>query len=97
MMQNIKPSSSDTTLLLRVLRIARPFKNLFWWSIALSILITPFSIAQPFIVQQIVDQHIVPGIKEGVLMLSLLYIVVLLINVVMKYFLFTLQPNSARM
>ncbi|MBK6363669.1 MAG: ABC transporter ATP-binding protein [Saprospiraceae bacterium] len=85
-MQNIKPSSSDTTLLLRVLRIARPFKNLFWWSIALSILITPFSIAQPFIVQQIVDQHIVPGIKEGVLMLSLLYIVVLLINVVMKYF-----------
>lgn len=85
-MENNQPKSSDFVLLKRVLSIAQPFKNLFWWSIILSILITPFSIAQPFIVQLIVDKHIVPGIKEGILTLSLLYVLVLIVNVVMKYF-----------
>jgi ATP-binding cassette, subfamily B, multidrug efflux pump len=85
-MENNQPKPSDFVLLKRVLSIAQPFKNLFWWSIILSILLTPFSIAQPFIVQMIVDKHIVPGIREGILALSLLYVLVLVINVVMKYF-----------
>ncbi|MFZ1706045.1 MAG: ABC transporter ATP-binding protein [Saprospiraceae bacterium] len=85
-MQDNSAKTSDYNLLLRVLRVARPFKNLFWWSIVLSIIITPFSIAQPFIVQLIVDKHIVPGIKEGILLLSLLFVLVLLVNVVMKYY-----------
>lgn len=85
-MENNQPKPSDFVLLRRVLSIAQPFKNLFWWSIILSILLTPFSIAQPFIVQMIVDKHIVPGIREGILALSLLYVLVLVINVVMKYF-----------
>ena len=78
--------SKDLGLLLRVLRVAQPFKSLFWWSIILSVIITPFSIAQPFIVQMIVDKHIVPGIKEGIVWLSILFVVVLVVNVVLKYF-----------
>jgi len=86
-MQNIsKTSTSDFALLKRVLDIAKPFKGLFWTSIVLSILITPFSIAQPFIVQKIVDDNIINGNRSGMLTMGILFMIVLLINVVMKYF-----------
>lgn len=46
----------------------------------------PFSIAQPFIVQKIVDNNIIKGEKEGMITLGILFLVVLLINVIMKYY-----------
>lgn len=85
-MSDNKSKSTDLSLLLRVLRIAQPFKSLFWWSIVLSVIITPFSIAQPFIVQMIVDKHIVPGVKEGIVWLAWLFVLVLVVNVVLKYY-----------
>lgn len=85
-MSNNQQNSSDYKLLLRVLKVASPFKGLFWWSIILSVIITPFSIAQPFIVQLIVDKHIVTGIYEGIVFWSWIYIFVLVVNVVMKYY-----------
>src|SRR5690606_2170401 len=85
-MSNNQQKSSDYRLLLRVLRVARPFKGLFWWSVILSVIITPFSIAQPFIVQLIVDKHIVTGIYDGILFWSWIFILVLIVNVVMKYY-----------
>ena len=85
-MSDNQSKSTDLRLLLRVLRIAQPFKSLFWWSIILSVIITPFSIAQPFIVQMIVDKHIVPGVKEGIVWLAWLFVLVLVLNVVLKYY-----------
>ena len=77
---------TDWRLLRRVLATAKPFKSLFIQSILLAIIITPFSIAQPFIVQKIVDENIIGGQKSGLLWMSIVFIVVLLINVVMKYY-----------
>ena len=77
---------TDWLLLRRVLATAKPFKSLFVQSILLAIIITPFSIAQPFIVQKIVDENIIGGQKSGLLWMSIVFIVVLLINVVMKYY-----------
>lgn len=77
---------TDWILLRRVLATAKPFKSLFIQSIVLAVVITPFSIAQPFIVQQIVDNNIIKGLKDGMVMMAVLFMVVLLINVVMKYY-----------
>ena len=77
---------TDWVLLGRVLATAKPFKSQFITSIVLAILITPFSIAQPFIVQNIVDNNIIKGQKEGMLLMGGLFVVALLINVVMKYY-----------
>ena len=73
-------------MLRRVLATAKPFRSLFLQSIFLAIAITPFSIAQPFIVQKIVDNNIIKGEKEGMITLGILFLVVLLINVIMKYY-----------
>lgn len=77
---------TDWVLLRRVLATAKPFRSLFLQSIFLAIAITPFSIAQPFIVQKIVDNNIIKGEKEGMITLGILFLVVLLINVIMKYY-----------
>ncbi len=77
---------TDWRMLRRVLATAKPFKSLFIQSIVLAVVITPFSIAQPFIVQQIVDNNIINGQKDGMVMMAVLFMVVLLINVVMKYY-----------
>lgn len=73
-------------MLRRVLATAKPFKSLFLQSIFLAIAITPFSIAQPFIVQKIVDNNIIKGQQEGMITLSILFLIVLFINVIMKYY-----------
>ena len=77
---------TDWVLLRRVLATAKPFKSLFLQSIFLAIAITPFSIAQPFIVQKIVDNNIIKGQQEGMITLSILFLIVLFINVIMKYY-----------
>jgi ATP-binding cassette, subfamily B, multidrug efflux pump len=76
----------DWVLLRRVLATAKPFKSLFLQSIFLAIAITPFSIAQPFIVQKIVDNNIIKGQQEGMITLSIAFLIVLFINVIMKYY-----------
>jgi ATP-binding cassette subfamily B protein len=83
----MKPKKgTDWQLLKRVLATATPFKSLFIKSIILAVLITPFSIAQPFIVQKIVDENIIKGKEEGMIVLGIIFFVVLLINVIMKYY-----------
>ncbi|MBK8624111.1 MAG: ABC transporter ATP-binding protein [Saprospiraceae bacterium] len=83
-MENKK--GTDWRLLKRVIGTAKPFQSLFIKSIFLAIIITPFSIAQPFIVQKMVDENIIEGNREGLLGMALLFVLVLLISVVMKYF-----------
>ncbi len=77
---------TDWKILKRVLATATPFRSLFNKSIILAIAITPFSIAQPFIVQQIVDENIIKGKEEGMLLMGFLFFLVLMANVIMKYY-----------
>lgn len=77
---------TDWALLRRVIGTARPFRYLLSMSIFLAIAMAPFSIAQPFIVQKIVDDNIIGGHKDGLIFMGLLFILVLLVNVVMKYY-----------
>ncbi len=79
-------NGTDWILLKRVLATAKPFKSLFIQSIVLAVVVTPFSIAQPFIVQQIVDNNIINGQRDGMVLMASLFMVVLMINVVMKYY-----------
>jgi ATP-binding cassette, subfamily B, multidrug efflux pump len=79
-------SGSEWALLRRVLKTASPFKSLFYTSIILAIVVTPFSIAQPFIVQKIVDEHIITKNYDGLMFWAAMFILTLVINVVMKYF-----------
>jgi ATP-binding cassette subfamily B protein len=86
MLHMAEQQSKDAKILKRVLGIAMPFRKLFIGSLILAVVITPFSIAQPFIVQQIVDKNIIGGDKAGIMPMAVLFVVVLLLNVILKYF-----------
>jgi ATP-binding cassette, subfamily B, multidrug efflux pump len=77
---------TDWRLLKRVIGTARPFQSLFVQSILLAIIMTPFSIAQPFIVQKMVDENIIGGQRDGLWLMALLFVLILVISVVMKYY-----------
>ncbi|MCE2789176.1 MAG: ABC transporter ATP-binding protein/permease [Saprospiraceae bacterium] len=80
-----KSQSTDFALLRRVLATAYPFRNEFITSIVLAVLVTPFSVAQPFLIQKMVDDHISAGNREGILQLAWVFVVVLIVSVVLKY------------
>lgn len=82
---DVKNSSKDWHLLRRVISIASPYKSLFFRSILFAILMAPFSIAQPFIIQKIVDEHIITQQYSGMWYWAIAYVITLLINVWMKY------------
>lgn len=86
MLHMAEQQSKDAKILKRVLGIAMPFRKLFIGSLILAVVITPFSIAQPFIVQQIVDKNIIGGDKAGIMPMAVLFVLVLLLNVILKYF-----------
>lgn len=86
MLHMAEQQSKDAKILKRVLGIAMPFRKLFIGSLVLAVVITPFSIAQPFIVQQIVDKNIIGGDKAGIMPMAVLFVLVLLLNVILKYF-----------
>ncbi len=76
--------TTDWVLLKRVLGIAIPFKTLFFWTIFLAVIIVPFSIGQPFVIQQMVDDNIIGGNKEGLFTMAAIYMGLLLVNVILK-------------
>ena len=77
---------TDSSLLRRVLGMTIPYKSLFYKSVALAIIVTPFSIVQPFIVQRMVDDNIVGGHKDGLIPMAILFVIILVISVILRYY-----------
>jgi len=75
---------TDWILLKRVLGIALPFKSLFFWTIFLAVVVVPFSIGQPFVIQQMVDNNIIGDNKDGLFTMAGIYVGLLLVNVILR-------------
>ena len=78
--------SFDLKLLGRVLGIASPYRWLFATCIALAIIIAPVSTIRPYIIARMVDDHITTFNMEGLIFLTFIYIGIVLLNVVLRYF-----------
>jgi ATP-binding cassette subfamily B multidrug efflux pump len=84
-MESFQENKSDLSLLRRVLAVARPHGVLFTASLVLAVVITPFSIAQPFIVQKMVDDNILGNNTQGLISNAVLFVITLVIHVLLKY------------
>jgi ATP-binding cassette subfamily B multidrug efflux pump len=84
-MESSKENKSDLLLLKRVLAVAKPHRSLFLGSLILAVVITPFSIAQPFIIQRMVDDNILGNNTQGLVTNGLWFVVTLVIHVLLKY------------
>ncbi|MFN5787597.1 MAG: ABC transporter ATP-binding protein, partial [Bacteroidota bacterium] len=82
-----KPSSNqlDAQLLKRVLAEAAPYKSLLLSTTLMAVLLAPLATIRPWLVQKMVDEHIVYSDVEGLLKLSIVFIVVLFLHAFLTY------------
>jgi len=82
-----KPSSNqlDAQLLKRVLAEASPYKSLLLSTTLMAILLAPLATIRPWLVQKMVDEHIVYSDVEGLLKLSIIFIIVLFLHAFLTY------------
>lgn len=81
-----KQKKIDFKVLSKVIAMAMPHKKLFYLCIALALLLAPISSILPYIVKSIVDDYIMLDKFDGLPMMCGVFLVVLLLNVVMRYY-----------
>lgn len=77
----------DLKLLGRILGLARPYRVLFMGTISLAVILAPVSMLRPFLVSVMVDDHIILGDLNGLYQMAMVFIAVVLLTVVLRYFL----------
>ncbi len=76
----------DLKLLGRVLKLALPYKRMFWFAAFISLAVAPIAILRPWLVQHTVDQYIMKLDGEGLLLITAVLIVVLIVESLFRYF-----------
>lgn len=91
-MSEANPKYADWPLAKRVIRLAMPYRTVFFMAASLSIILAPISILRPYLVQRTVDDCIINGNGEGLLfMISLLFCVLVLQGVL--YYIFSYSTS----
>ena len=62
----------------KLLRRLWPYLRQDWWAFAVGLLLTPaaaaLSLVQPYLLKRAIDNHVVPGVAEGLMTLALLFL-----------------------
>ncbi len=87
-----KKTFFDFTLLRRVFSYAAPYKNKFYLSVALAILLAVITPVRPFLIQLTVDKYIVQSIEEMVVLITIIQVGLLLVETALR-FLFSFLTN----
>ncbi len=77
--------SLDWSLLVRLLKLARPYRSALWLCALLAIVLAPASTAQPWLINKIVDDHIAHGDTQGLFQMSMLFLGILFMTGVLQY------------
>ncbi len=78
--------SFDTALLKRVLQFTRPYRKIFFWSIALAILLALFTPVRPRLIQYTVDKFIAGKNYDWVIYITIIQIGFLLIETGFRFY-----------
>lgn len=88
----LKGNKMDWDLLKRVVKQAKPFRALFYFCIILAILLGPLNVLRPYLINIMVDDYILKSDISGLTKMSMIFILVVLVTVVCRYF-FTYNVN----
>ncbi len=66
--------------------MTNPYKLLFYATIFFAVILAPLTVTRPYLVQIMVDKHIITGNLTGISWLVNLYIIFVLISVIIRYF-----------
>ncbi len=84
-MSKISGDALNITLLKRVLAYVKPYRLIFIWSIALTLLLAAIAPVRPLLIGYTLDHHILKGDYSGLLNVTLLMLVLLLFQTGFQY------------
>ena len=82
----------DWTLLKRVVKLARPYRFLFYLCIFLAIALAPLNVLRPYLINVMVDDYILTSDMVGLSRMAMIFLGVVLVTVAARYF-FTYNVN----
>jgi ATP-binding cassette, subfamily B, multidrug efflux pump len=75
----------DTQLFFRILSLAKPYQGYFIFAAFLAVILAPLSSMRPFLIQQMVDEHIFKYDVEGMTRMVIILLVLLFSEVAIQY------------
>ena len=75
----------DLILLKRVFALAKPYNKTLMFSALLAIILAPLTVARPYLIKEMVDQHVFIGDIPGMIKMACIIFVVLILNVLCRY------------
>jgi ATP-binding cassette, subfamily B, multidrug efflux pump len=83
--QTEKKKKFNTALLFRILSLAKPYIGIFITAAVLAVVLAPLSSLRPFLIQQMVDEHIFKNDVSGMTTLTAILIGLLLLETGLQY------------
>lgn len=84
-MSKITGDVININLLKRVFQYVKPYKNIFIYSVVLTILLAVIAPVRPFLIKYTLDEHILKGDYQGLLNMTLIMIVLLVLQSIIQY------------
>jgi ATP-binding cassette subfamily B multidrug efflux pump len=85
-MSQVTGKALDWKLLTRIMQYVRPYKRTFYIAAFLTVFIAVISLAQPILMEKALDDYILAGNYNGLLIIVILMIVQLIIQTVAQYY-----------
>ena len=74
------------SLFRRVLGMVKPYRTIFWFCAALTVVLAPLATSRPKLLQVMVDKYISTGDLNGMVFMVLILFALLVLEVVLRYF-----------
>ena len=85
-------AKNNSALLKRLFRYAKPYQLILFTSAILAVVLAPLNALTPYLTHIMVDEYIMKSDLDGLRNISLLYLLILLLTTVLRYF-FVIMTN----
>lgn len=76
----------DFSLFRQVMAMVQPYRKVFWLTVALTVVLSPLAVLRPKLIENMVDDYIIPGDVSGLTMMACAILGVLILEVILRYF-----------
>ncbi|HEY1025567.1 MAG TPA: ABC transporter ATP-binding protein [Sphingobacteriaceae bacterium] len=85
-MAKVTGKAVDVHLLKRVFGYVRPYRNLLYWSVALTVGLALLAPARPLLIEHTVDRFILTNDRQGLINMSVIMVVLLVFQTIVQYY-----------
>ncbi len=85
-MSDVAKPKFNFSLFRQVMAMVKPYKNIFWLTVILTLILAPLAVVRPKLIQVMVDKYIAVSDLHGMGVIALAILGALIVEVVLRYF-----------